>query len=400
LLLIQFFVAAKLYTSASFRSMEKLIVTLNLCLDLELGQPCYGTILVWTKKVGLFTVLRPKEKADDWVLIIDESIDIGHERLLVIYGIRASKIEFNRALDYMDLTPFLIKSGSQWTSEIIKKEIDSIINLWGDVKYIVADGGNAICKSIKLLSKIHVYDITHKIAWFLKQMYQQDISFIGYTKAMAQMRFKYVCSDISHIIPPKQRVDSRFMNLKILSNWGMKALHCLDLFEKESKVYQKLQWVITYKEFITELNMLNQAISQIQTIIKTKGLSNKTIKVTHKILSHVKPGNQRIQYFYKEMIKYLKETKAKLPGEEKILCTSDIIESSFGKYKNYLYQNPIIGITNLSLCLAAFTSKLDAENLKTGLETVKINDLKKWSKDNIGETNLSKRKRVLIKNGA
>jgi hypothetical protein len=41
---------------------------------------------------------------------------------------------------------------------------------------------------------------------------------------MAQMRFKCVCSDISHLIPPKQRTGSRFMNLGILSDWGMKAL--------------------------------------------------------------------------------------------------------------------------------------------------------------------------------
>ena len=35
--------------------MEKLIITLNLYLDIELGEPCYGTILIWTKKDGLFS---------------------------------------------------------------------------------------------------------------------------------------------------------------------------------------------------------------------------------------------------------------------------------------------------------------------------------------------------------
>lgn len=172
-------------------------------MDIELSQPCYGTILVWTKKVGLFSIQKPKEKADDWVLIMDESIDIGHERLFVIYGIRASQLKFNRALTYKDLTPLFLKSGSQWTAEIIKKEIVNIINQWGNVKYIVADGGNAICKSISLLSLAHVYDITHKIALVLKKIYKDDVTFIGYTKEMAQMRFKCVCSDASHIIPPK-----------------------------------------------------------------------------------------------------------------------------------------------------------------------------------------------------
>lgn len=399
LFLIQFFVAAKLQTSASFRSIEKVVVTLNLYMGLELGEPCYGTILVWTKKVGLFSVQKPKEKADDWVLIIDESIDVGHERLLVIYGIRASQIIFGRALNYNDLTPFFIKSGSQWTSEIIKKEIDNIISRWGNVKYIVADGGNAICKSINLLSLVHVYDITHKIAWLLKQMYKDDITFIEYTKEMAQMRFKYVCSDIAHIIPPKQRVDSRFMNLDILSDWGVKALNRLGSLGKESKEYEKLYWLIKYKKFIAELHIINQTVTQIKVILKTKGLSNKTMKETNKILSKLKPGNQRIRYFQEEIKKYLEGTKKQLPQEKILLCTSDIIESSFGKYKNYLNQNPMVGITNLSLCLAAFTNKLDADELKTVLETTTINDLKKWSRDYIGETNLSRRKRALQKMG-
>ena len=353
--------------------------------------------MVWTKKVGLFTVQNPKEKADDWVLIIDESIDIGHERLMVIYGIRASRISFNRALNYSDLTPFFIKSGNQWKAETIKHELENIISRWGNVKYIVADGGNAICKSISLLSKVHVYDITHKIAWLLKQMYKDDALFTEYTKEMAQMRFKYVCSDVSHIIPPKQRVNSRFMNLDILSQWGVKALNCMASVEADSKEYKKLQWLLTYKGFIMELTYINQAITEIQTILKTKGLSNQTIKQIDKILGKLKIDNQRINYLRVELKIFLEATKARLPDEKNILCTSDIIESSFGKYKNYLAQNSMIGITNLSLCLAAFTNNLDTIQLKEGLEKTTIYDLKNWTRDNIGETNLSKRRRFLQK---
>ncbi len=343
--------------------------------------------------------MKPIEKADDWILIIDESIAIGHERLLVIYGVKESRIKFDRALQYTDLTTFFIKSGSQWTAEIIKKELEKILNLCGNIKYIVADGGNAICKSIRLMTKVHVYDITHKIAWFLKEMYENDATFKKYTKEMSLMRFKFVCSDISHIIPTKQRMNSRFMNMDVLSDWGMKALNCIGSFDKSSKEYQKLQWVKKYKNFITELNSINYAVTQIKTILKTKGLSNETVKETNEILLELNANNERLQYFYEGMKKYLKETTEQLPNVEKILCTSDIIESSFGKYKNYLNQNPMVGITNLSLCLGTFTNSLNAEELKAGLESTKIADLSKWSKENIGETNLSKRKRVLINSG-
>jgi hypothetical protein len=376
-----------------------MIVILNVYLDLELGEPSYVTILVWVKKVGLFSVTRTKEKADDWILIMDESIDIGHEKLLVIFGVRYSQIEFGRALQYTDLTPFLIKCGKHWNAENFVKELKEVFKQCGEIIYIVADGGGAMCKSIRLLFKVHVYDITHKIAWILKKMYAEDKIFKKYSRAMSQMRFKFVCSDISHVIPTKQRSDSRFMNMDVLSDWGMKVINCIDSFDKSSKEYQKLKWVKPHKKFITELYVINGAITQIKSILKTKGLSNQTINETNEILEKLNMDNERIKYFCEEIKKYLKETKEQLPDEEKILCTSDIIESSFGKYKNNLTQNPTAGITNLSLCVSAFTSSLDAEVLKAGLESTKIADLKEWSKENIGETNLSKRKRVLRKIG-
>ena len=389
--------AAKLKTSSSFRALGKTALILNLYLDLELGQPCYGTILIWTKKIGLYSLHPPNEKADDWVLIIDESIAIGHERLLVIYGVRTSQMDFKRALTYQDLTPLFIKSSNKWTGDIIKKEIDKIIEKQGRVKYIVADGGNAICKSIELLSNTHVYDITHKIAWLLKKMYGKEDIFINYTKEMAQMRFKAACSDVSHIIPPKQRMDSRFMNLDILSDWGMKALNCLELSKKDSKIFNWLYWLNDYKDLIKELSTINMIIAEIKTIFKTTGLSRKSIKMANMIFLKrgQKTKNARIKYFKQNIMEYLEDTFAQLPEEKIILCTSDIIESSFGKYKNYVSQNPMAGITDMALSLATFTSLLDAGKVKEGLENTKMVDLKKWSKENIGETNISKRKRAM-----
>jgi hypothetical protein len=368
---------------------------MNLYLNLELGQPCYGTILLWTKRVGLISMQPSIQKSNDWVLIIDESVSIGHERLLVIYGIRIDHMKFDRALTYSDLTPLFIKSSNKWTADIIKTEIEKLIEKWGGVKYIVADGGYAICKSIRLLKKEHVYDITHKMAWLLKNIYHKDETFMSYSKEMSQMRFKGVVSDISHIIPPKQRVNSRFMNLDILSDWGLKALNCLNIVEEGSKIHQKLSWVKSYKNIISELDIINTVITEVKAILKTQGLSEKTFRTVAKIFNKQKSTNIKVNSFMESLRHYLKETLDKLPQEKQLLCTSDIIESSFGKYKNYMTQNSMAGITDLSLCLAAFTNKLDATELKEGLEKIKTSDLKKWSKENIGETNFSKRRKAL-----
>ena len=339
------------------------------------------------------------EKANDWIIILDESVEFGHEKLLVIYGVRSSQIKFNRALNYKDLTPLSIIAGEKWTGELIKNEIEKVKEKVGEIIYAVADGGNAIKNSLKLADIPHIYDVTHKFAWSLKKVYQKESDFVSYTKTMAAMRKTLCISNVSHILPPNQRCHSRFMNLEIISDWGLKVLNYLKHSKNNEREYLKLKWVYKFKGFINELSQVSRAINNIMGIIKNEGLSEKSIKKSTKKLKLIIVDNQRTRKLKNNIIEYLKECKKSIPKYDKILCTSDIIESSFGKYKNYLNQNPMTGITNLSLCISAFTSELDACNVKQAMESSKNIDIVNWTKKNIGKTNLAKRKAILKKVG-
>jgi len=84
-----------------------------------------------------------------------------------------------------------------------------------------------------------------------------------------------------------------------------------------------------------------------------------------------------------------------LPVDQKILCSADIIESTFGKYKNYMQGNPMIGITDLFLSIGAFTGNLEKEEVKQACEENAIKNVQAWSKNNIAKTAFSKRKELL-----
>ena len=84
-----------------------------------------------------------------------------------------------------------------------------------------------------------------------------------------------------------------------------------------------------------------------------------------------------------------------LPNTDTILFSSDILESIFGKYKNRVSENPMASITCLMLIIAAFTSNLTEDSIKQSIENVKIADIKKWSKENIGVSLFEKRKVLL-----
>lgn len=372
-----------------------------MCLGISMKTPSHSTISSWAKKVGYYQLenKKPKRKTDDWIIILDESIEFGHDKLLVIYGIRNKQVDFGKALDYSDLTPLSIVSGDKWTGELIAGQIRKAESEHGKIIYAVADGGNAIKKALRLTGIPHVYDITHKLAWFLKEIYKQEDTFQSYTTKMAKMRGALSLSNVSHILPPNQRVNSRFMNLDVISDWGIKVLNYLDKNEKQKREYKELLWVKEYENLIRELYQVNEALVEIKTLLKTKSLSEANIKKVKIILNKMATDNPRINKLKQYISSYLDELKMLVPKQRKIICTSDIIESAFGKYKNYISNNPMVGITNLSLSMAAFTGSLSVEEIKTSFEMVKNIDVKIWSDKNIGTTNLQRRKQVLKKVG-
>jgi hypothetical protein len=367
--------------------------------ELSIKPPSHSTVLLWLKKLGIYHLNSMVQEKGDWVIIIDESIKFGSKKLLVIYGLKESAVPFDRALTFNDLTPLCIKAGESWNGDLISDELKKIKQKIGRVSYTIADGGRGIVRGLRLSGIKYVPDITHRVACFLKQSYKEDESFVAYTKKMAKMRCTLLLSKVSHILPPAQRINSRFMNLSIISDWGMKVLKLLDkqedIFTEEKR---HLSWVDEYRDLINELHALNTGLNEILELVKVRGLSNKTIKLGLETLSKLETrNNTRISQVVDQLTDYLKTTKRKFKNKAIIICSSDIIESAFGKFKNYLINNPMLGITDLSLAISAFTSDLDEKTITKAMQSSKVTDCESWKAENIKETNLFKRRKILKK---
>ncbi len=360
-------------------------------MHLELSSPSFSTTKLWVKKIGYVKLVSVKEKADDWILIADESIGIGQEKVLVILGIRQSNIDFTRPLKLQDMEPLLVKSSERWTGYDIGEELKIIKENLGNVIYAVTDGGSSLKLGLKNASIHWVYDITHAAAIFLDRIYRNDSDFKDFTHDAAQMRFKLCCSKNAHLIPPNQRSKSRFLNIDILSNWAIKALNAYDNGRLIDKEKIQLEWLKEAEDFITEMNLLISKIQEISIILKNEGLSKKTKKKCLKLLKKFKTG--RLLKFKKQMIKYLNENTIYITKyNEKLLCCSDVIESTFGKYKNELSKNLMCGITDLVLIIPAFTADLTPEWVTEAIDSCTVKDIQKWNKENLCKSLLTKRK--------
>ena len=139
----------------------------------------------------------------------------------------------------------------------------------------------------------------------------------------------------------------------------------------------------------------------IQKILKNKSVSENTIRECKRHLNKL-PDKPNINMFKSEVLIYLKRMRAikNEQNSKKILCTSDILESSFGKYKSYINNNKSIGITALSLTIPAFLNDYSDKNIVlSAMENTTTNDLKCWRDNNIGDSLITRRKEVLRKVG-
>ena len=384
----------KLKTSTTFRALSLSFGIHISSMNLPCKKPTHTTLLNWIHKIGYYELTKTKEKADDWILILDESIQLGQDKVLVIFGIREKDIDFSRPLNFQDLTPLREITKEKWNGDLIKETLLDLKEEIGNVKYAVGDYGSDLHKGLRLAEIPHIHDLTHKIALFLEKKYQNNEQYNEISKNMSDMRVKLGQSKIAHIIPPKQRKKSRYQNIKTISDWCIKTIRYIENDKTiENEIFDKLKWLLDYNKFVEELSEINTAINTIEKILKYSGFSALTEESSLEVLSKIKSG---IGYqLHNEMKTYFSETKNLLPDCQKILLSSDIIESAFGKYKNYVSLNPMAGVTNLILCISAFTASLEKSEIKKALESVTINDIKNWTKEFVGKTLLQKRRAVL-----
>jgi hypothetical protein len=384
-------VLSKTSTSASFRAIVKMLLIIRITLSWEGRTPCHNTLRLWIEKIGYYEITREKEKYNDWVVIIDGSIQFGKEKVYVIYGISKSKIPKDRALKISDLTTLYLEIKESWTGETIKEALCGLGIGVENIIFAVSDDGSDIKKGLRLAGIVQIGDVTHRLAIITKKIFENDENYKSISKEISEMRNNLAQTEAAHLVPPAQRKKSHYQNIKTIADW-LKNFYCFVEKKKYNKTLKSRKksflWILKYKTFIEDFTAINRIICNLEEILKTKGLSLKTKAECLKLFQNSK--NSYTKTLRTEFIKYADEMLSRTKYEN-ILCTSDIIESAFGKYKNYVSDNPIAGVTNLVLSLAAFTSDLSTDGIKKALEVTKVQDIKTWTLKNLSSSLFEKR---------
>jgi hypothetical protein len=340
-------------------------------------------VLVWVKKQGI-SQFRSQDYygQDKWVLIADESILFGNKKILLILAVPDRRCNQGKALSYSDITPMVLKVSDSWKSEDIAGQIKEHIDL-KQISYCVSDTGSNLTCAFASLNCIHIPDVNHKFSLMIKSVFEGNEQFDKYTKALSLLRAQKSMSKIARIVPPNQRIMCRYMNLLPLFEWGVKMIHLLDKNHLNKDEKAVLSFLEPSRVFVFDTFLLLNSLSDIQTLMKTKGFNKASKKEALTIVANLKSDNaMKIKVKLRD---YFADLVCKAKGNT-ICCSSDIIESGFGKYKEIVHGNKSIGISDLCLCIAAMMGSNDVKMTNQAMENIKMKHVKEWKTNNISKT--------------
>ena len=369
------------------------------------GTPCYTVIQNWVLRLGLYNLNKAKEKRDDWVYILDHTIEFGQKKCLLILGVTLEAYRKNKCkITHKDVEVLGIYITQKADALSVTDSLLKCAKITGIPVQIISDHGSNIWKGINEFIAsasrkiIQTYDVTHKTSIILKKQLENNVKWNVFVTNISYTKKSLVHTILAFMAPGKPKEKARWLNLENYLVWAESALQQakkkMNKLE-QNKFDEKVLWIKEFKKDIKEWSSMLMMLNILKSEVKANGLSTNSLKNVEEEIkkSKIKINTPSLQKTYSEITKYLNEEMNGVTGVF-IGCT-DIIESVFGKYKNFSAKSPMKEIGKSILTVPVFTSEITPEIIKKAMEETTTKDVDKWLEKNIGKSLLSRRKKFL-----
>jgi len=377
-----------------------------------LRAPAPNTVQSWVLRFGLYELIRIKEPASDWVLFIDHSCQLGHQKCLVILGIRLCHwATLKRPLTYHDMTFILMKIVDGSDGDKVKKQLLEAKTLVGTVHSIVSDQGSDLVNGLKKLvdeqrmlketpSKIFK-DISHASSHIFKERLLSDPNWQEFLGCCGKTQPQVKQTILGSLAPPTQKVKGRYLNIGEMITWGQKMLAQIDdrtgkLPDKvdRTQLEKKYSWIGRFRNSMKEWEELHRIREASMAYLRSAGYHALAASTLRSKLSSLRscPASQRM---VDQIVELVHEQSSELEFGDSIPASTEVLESLIGKGKQMLGQHSRGGFTKMVLGMGAALARVTEEKIVQSLEAVREFDLRTWASRNLGTTLTSIRRAVL-----
>ena len=290
-------------------------------------------------------------------------------------------------------------------STVVYQQLESVIPQTGIPREIIADHGSDLKLGIEKFCQAHpetspIYDIKHQTAAVWKRELQVDVAWQAFTQQVAQTQRQVQQTAWAPLAPPNLRSKARDLNLDVLIRWGQRLLAFLEqppaaasmLFDP-SQVEAKFGWLRQFREPLVEWTELLQLISTTESFVRHEGLYP---DAQLKLQAQLQPlaQSERAQQVRAELLAFVSAEQAQAKPHERLLGSSEVIESVLGKMKDLEQDQARSGFTGLILGLCALVSTTTQGVIEQALESVTTKTVLAWCKEHLGRSLQAKRRAV------
>lgn len=349
---------------------------------------CPETIRHWLHRLGCYLLRKPVERRDDWVVFVDHTMELGAARCLLVLGVPLSRWQARGgALAHTDVEVLKVEIVEHSTGAVVHKQLEQLVERIGEPAQIVSDHGGDLAKGIELLRQAHpnvvdTYDVSHKLACLLKAELEPDGRWTEFLRQAGQARALLQQARGGLPRPPVLRTKGRYQNLKGIVSWG-ESLLGLDHpglaatlgSQRGTSPAEARQWFERtggwVREFTSDLAVWREFLTIIATTQKQVRDDGLHLASGAALESNLKPRTARGERFAERACEFVKEQGARVPPGRRHVGCSDVIESIFGKYKNYLERSPSPSLGNNVVLFPLFVTRIRREWVAKALEAVK-----------------------------
>jgi hypothetical protein len=375
----------------------------------------WTTVRCWLMRLGLYALLRPLKRADDWAYLIDHTVQIGSVKCFAVVGVRLSQLPYPKRclrredLDLIALVPMVHSTAAKVEQALKEAELRT-----GVPRLIVSDEGGDVQGGIERYCRHHpptvaTCDTAHKGANLLRRLLEADERWARFVAQLGQTKAKLQQTPLAWCVGPRLRPKARFMNLAAPLRWARWCLRVLDrpwpkdeaLSNRQRVVLAtidreqleaKLGWLREYRQAIEEWSQWHEVIQVVVRQARRHGIDRDTV-------AQLQPQFDAMNLSLsgrdvaKAMISFIAEQAwvARLGGE-RLIGSTEILESLFGELKTLERQQCESGLTGLMLVLGAILSPCIPEEINEALEATPWKAVQAWIEDQLGPTVQSQRR--------
>ena len=361
--------------------------------------PCANTGRLWLLRLGLYELTRAKGKADDWVWILDHTVQLGGMKALIIVGIRLSHWEKQKRgpLCHEDLTVLDVMPMRHSNGPAVEARLEAAALQTGIPRAILGDGGTDLSCGIAGFQETRpgvarLYDVKHKMALLLQGQLEKDPRWAKFIACLNRTRSQIQLTDLAFLTPPELKAKSRYLNLPPLARWGRETLkfldHPHDLPGKpvdRQALQKRLGWLQEYREALYHWSVLLAIAETAEHYVRHEGYHATAVEALRQRLAGLSI-NSAASSMTRATLEFVAVQSSYAKGKERLLGSSEVLESLIGKYKSLQGTHSHGGMTPQVLAFGAIAMTKTAATIRHALTAVRTSDVLQWCQKHLGIT--------------